>query len=200
MPNTMDINHITLFALLDYFNQSFIAKNFIINIGKYTHLSNNTKIILHLKLNNFAHLVGIRSILTMPNNTISKKIPKTFLDGILYQWILINNYEPYKIDIEKLEVFSWMKQTLSNPTYILTEDAIRKENTKFKADLIFIRQISNSNKYAFHIVGLKYENSNIYTIVSQFAIKLNRYKRIEVLFNLKKAFYIFNTNTKKIPR
>jgi hypothetical protein len=84
-----------------------------------------------------------------------------------------------------------MTQTLSNPTYILTKDAINNDKTKYNADLIFIRRVLHSDKYAFHIVGLKNESYNNFTFVSQFAIKTNRYNRINIMFNLKKAIYNF---------
>jgi hypothetical protein len=192
MPILIKKENITLLALIDYFNQSFIAKRFIINMGKYTQLNNTAKIFIDAKLNNFPHLVGISTFKVMKNNTISKKIPKTFLDGVLYRWILIDDHKYYDIDFEKVEVFSWIKQTLVNPTYILSQDSIRKENTKFNADIIFIKRIIGSSKFVFHIVGIKRQKLDEYTFVSQFAIRKDRYKGIESMFDLTKAFYTFN--------
>jgi len=117
----------------------------------------------------------------------------------LYQWILINSHKDFEIDFEKLEVFSWISQTLLNPTYILPSSAIRTSSTKFNADLIFIRKIIYSDKYAFHIIGLKDENSSNFAFKSQFAITKKRYYRIKKMFNLEKAIYNFYKEGQEYP-
>ncbi len=197
IPNLINKNKITLLALLNFFQKRFTLKPFYIDIdekienrNKLSHPSIN----IISKLNNFPHLIGISGLRDKTGKLISKSKPREFLDGVLYQWLLINSYEDYMLDLEKLEVFSWMTQTLSNPTYILTREAIRENNTKIKADLIFIRRIFSSNKYSFHIVCLKNESQNNYAFVSQFAIVTKRFYRIEKMFDLGKAIYNFYKN------
>nr|MBL0722072.1 hypothetical protein [Sulfurovaceae bacterium] len=148
-------------------------------------------ILISSKINNFPHLIGVSGVRNETGELIAKTKPKEFLDGVLYQWILLDAHTNYMIDYEKLEVFSWISQTLSNPTYILPNSAIVKRNTKFDADLIFIRKILYSDKYAFHIIGLKDEDGTNYAFKSQFAITKNRHYRLIKMFDLKKAIYDF---------
>lgn len=193
IPTFLNINDISLMALLDYFQKKFVKKSFIINLDKYfisNKLEFNTINIIS-KINNFPHLLGVNGIRDNNGEVLSKIKPKEFLDGILYQWILINAHNNYKIDYEKLEVLSWLGQTLSNPTYILSNEAINKNNTRFNADLIFIRKVTHSDKYAFHIIGLKQEKNENYTFVSQFPISKKRYHRLKIMFDLSNCLYSF---------
>jgi hypothetical protein len=194
IPKLLDKNNLTLLALLNYFQKRFASKPFIINFHNlqktFCNPPYNTINIIS-KLNNLPHLLGISGQRDKNGKIISKVKPQEFLDGVLYQWILINAHENFNLDFEKIEVFSWITQTLSNPSYILTKDAIRRTNTKFNSDLIFIRKILCSDKYAFHIVGLKNESYNNFAFISQFAISKNRFNRINIMFDLKKAIYNF---------
>jgi hypothetical protein len=102
------------------------------------------------------------------------------------------------LDEEKLEVIPWMHQTLLNPTYILPSSAIKKDGTKFDADLIFIRKILYSQKYAFHLIGLKNEKGSNFAFKSQFAISKDRYYRLKKMFDINNA--IFDFYKEKMPR
>jgi len=93
-----------------------------------------------------------------------------------------------------------MHQTLSSPTYILLSNAINSTETNFNADIIFIRRILHSDKYAFHLVGLKNENNDNFAFKSQFAISRNRQYRIKKMFDLEKAVYNFYKEKKKVSR
>ena len=191
IPTLLNHKNLTLMALLNFFLKRFVAKKFSINLDLDT-------IYIVSKPQNFPHLIGIKSLRDKDGNIINKTKPREFLDGVLYQWVLMNNYTGFDIDFEKLEVFSWMTQTLSNPTYILNKNAIKKKATKFNADLVFIRKVFHSDKYAFHIVGLKRENNNNFAFISQFAIKKRSYLRLYSMFNIKKAFFDFYKNS--VPR
>ena len=143
------------------------------------------------KANNFPHLIGVSVYKNDVSHIPLKDKIKIFLDGVLYQWILMNSNENFALDFQKIEVFPWLSQTLSNPTYILPKSAVKIENTKISADLFFIKQIYNSNKYSFHLVALKNENGDNFTFVSQFAIEKSRYYRLYKMFDLAKALYVY---------
>ena len=63
-----------------------------------------------------------------------------------------------------------------------------------------MRKIFYSDKYAFHIVGLKNEKNNDFAFKSQFAISKKRYYRIKKMFNLEKAVYDFFKERNNLPR
>jgi hypothetical protein len=193
-PYILNTDDITLLALMDFFQKKYVVNTFHVEIGKKISQQEKLKrewrsIDIISKLNNFPHLIGISGIRDKSGEIISRAKPKEFLDGVLYQWILLTYHAGYALDKEKLEVFSWMHQTLLNPTYILLSSAIKTEKTKFRADLIFIRKILFSQKYAFHIIGLKNEKNSNFAFKSQFAVTKNRHYRIEKMFDLKKAIF-----------
>lgn len=203
-PQQISKSKITLLALMDFFQKKYVSRTFKVNLRK---IPNNirevlawSKINIISKINNFPHLIGISSSRNDSGEIISRTQPKEFLDGIFYQWILLGYHENFILDFEKLEVLPWMHQTLSSPTYILLDNAINKNGTKFHADIIFIRRILHSDKYAYHIVGLKNENSNNFAFKSQFAISINRQYRIKKMFDLEKAVYDFYKEKKKVSR
>jgi len=194
-PQQISKSKITLLALMDFFQKKYVSKTFKVNLKK---IPNNireslawSEINIISKINNFPHLIGVSSSRNNVGEIISRKQPREFLDGIFYQWILLDYHENFILDFEKLEVFPWIHQTLSNPTYILLDNAIKKIGTKFHADIIFIRRILHSDKYAFHLVGLKNEKNNNFAFKSQFAIKIYRQYRLKKMFNLEKAVYNF---------
>lgn len=201
IPNYIPKDHTTLFALLNYFQKKYVFKKFILEfqVDSFQKKSPWNKVVVTNKLNNLPHLLGVKGERDSSGTVISKSKPRKFLDGVLYQWLLMNNLEDFVIDFEKLEVIPWVWQTLVMPTYILPREAIRKENTKFNADLIFIKRVYNSSQYAFHLVGLKLESGNNFTIVSQFPISKQRFNRINYLFDTKKAYYDFYKSDKKAP-
>lgn len=201
VPQTLCKDKITLFALLNYFQKKYVFKNFKIYF-KNTVLINKLKIDyikIVVKLNNFPHLLGVTTKRDTFGNIVCKKNPQKFLDGVLYQWLLLTDLEDFVIDFDKLDSFSWIWQTLIMPTYILPKEAIRKEKTKFDADLIFIKRVFKSSKYSFHLVGLRQEKENNFTIVSQFPIRKERFYKINFMFDLNKAYYKFRKSKVK-PR
>lgn len=199
IPNKLDKKLITLFALYDYFQQQYVLKPNTLYpdvMEKILHHVPWKTINIVSKTSNFPHLIGIS---TYTNDTIlipRKEKIKTFLNGVLYQWILIEANENFDIDFSKIEVFPWIKQTLSNPTYILPRAAIREDATKISADLFFIKNIFCSDKYCFHLVALKNESNNNFTIVSQFAIEKTRFYRLKKMFDLSKAIYTYKNPDK----
>jgi hypothetical protein len=108
-------------------------------------------------------------------------------------------FDDFIIDFEKLEVFSWIWQTIVTPTYIINKDEINQTHTKLKADIIFIKRVYNSKKYSFHIVALKNEIDNDFSIISQFGIKKECFNRISWMFNIENASYNFYKSNKKPP-
>jgi len=203
-PEHISTMKITLLSLLDFFQKTYVANTFKVNLSK---IPENIKVKLGWKsinivskINNFPHLIGISALRDDVGNIISRTKPREFLDGVLYQFVLLHAHEDYELDSEKLEVFPWMHQTLSNPTYILDSSSINPEGTKFNADLIFIRRIFNSDKYVFHIVGLKNESGTNFTFKSQFAITRDRQYRLKKMFDLDKAIFDFYKEKKKVSR
>jgi len=194
-PEQIDMLKITLFALMDFFQKTYVNRTFKVNLSKIPdhivtkleHLAIN----IISKANNFPHLIGVSGIRNDAGEVVSRLQPKNFLDGVMYQFLLLNYHDNFSLDLEKLDVFPWIHQTLSSPTYILSKNAINTASTKFDADIIFIRKIFNSAKYAYHIVGLKNEHADNFSFKSQFAIKIKRQYRIHKMFHLKKAVYDF---------
>lgn len=197
-PELIDFKKVTLFTILNFFQMTYVSRTFTIDLQRYPeqiqHFFNGDKFFIKSVLNNLPHLIGISSPRNEVGEVISKAQPREFLNGVLYQWLLLNSHDNYKLDFEKLEVFAWIHQTLLNPTYILLSDAINKDVTKFHADLIFIRAIYKSSKYSYHLVGLKKENIMVYNFMSQFAIKKENSYRLNYMFDTKKAIYDFYEN------
>lgn len=202
-PHYISSFKITLLALMNFFQKTYVTNTFKVNLNKIpTHVREKLdwkSINIISKINNFPHLIGISGLRDDSGKIISRILPKEFLDGVLYQWILLNNHDDFVLDSEKLEVLPWMHQTLSSPTYILLSDAINPTGTNFSADIIFVRRILNSDKYAFHLVGLKNEKDDNFAFKSQFAISKDRQYRIKKMFNLEKAVYDFYKE-KKVSR
>ena len=203
-PEQISIFKITLLALMDFFQKTYVTNTFQVKINRLPeHVREKLdwkSINIISKINNFPHLIGISGLRDNAGKIISRVQPREFLDGTLYQWILLNHHDDFILDYEKLEVLPWMHQTLSSPTYILLSDAINSEGTNFNADIIFVRRILNSDKYAFHLVGLKNESNDNFTFKSQFAISRDRQYRIKKMFNLEKAVYDFYKEQKKVSR
>ena len=201
-PDLLKSSQITLLSLMDFFQKIYVSKTFHLTLSKIPeHIKNKIEsdsINIVSKINNFPHLIGISSLRDDSGKVISRAKPQEFLDGVLYQWILLTKHTDFVLDFEKMEVFPWIHQTLRSPTYILLENAINSKETKFHADIIFIRKIHNSDKYSFHLVGLKREKDNTFAFKSQFAISKQRYHRINKMFDLTKAVYDFYKE--KMPR
>lgn len=194
VPNTVDVAKISLIGLYYYFHSTFSSKNLEVASEVFEKISGKIKyknIVVISKLNNFPHMIGVRAERDFNGSVISKIKPKLFLDGVLFQWILLNSLHDISLDISKIEVISWVKGTIKNPTYILDESGIKENNTKIDANLVFIKRLARTNKYAFHLVFLKHERDNNFAIMSQFAILKERYERINKMFNLSKSLYNF---------
>lgn len=201
IPNEINQSKITLFSLLLYFQKKYVLKNFELyfNYDSFQRQLKWERIRIKTKLSNFPHLIGIRGERNLSGQVISKSKPRKFLDGVLHQSILINAFDDFIIDFEKLEVFSWIWQTIVTPTYIINKDEINQTHTKLKADIIFIKRVYNSKKYSFHIVALKNEIDNDFSIISQFGIKKECFNRISWMFNIENASYNFYKSNKKPP-
>jgi len=194
-PEKICMSKVTLLTLMHFFQKIYVTHTFRVNLNKIPDSSLQKleweSINIISKVNNFPHLVGISGLRDNVGKVLSKVKPREFLDGVLYQYILLNNHDDFLLDYEKLEVLPWIHQTLSSPTYILPSSAILKSGTKFHADIIFVRKIFNSDKYVFHIVGLKHEKDTNFAFTSQFAITRNRHYRLKKMFNLEKAIFDF---------
>jgi len=203
-PEQITTCKITLLALMDFFQKTYVTNRFEVKLKKIPkHVREKLpweSVNIISKINNFPHLIGISGLRNNSGNIISRAQPREFLDGVLYQWILLNHHDEFILDSEKLKVLPWMHQTLSNPTYILLANAINSTGTNFNADIIFVRRILRSDKYAFHLVGLKNEKNNDFAFKSQFAITKERHYRIKKMFNLDKAIYNFYKEKKKASR
>ena len=201
IPNKIEQKNITLFSLLLYFQKKYVFQNFVLyfNFDSFQKEILRKEIKIKSKLSNFPHLIGVRGERNLSGEIISKSQPKKFLDGVLHQSILINSFDDYIIDFEKLEVFSWIWQTLVTPTYIINKDEINQMYTKLNADIIFIKRVYNSKKYSFHIVALRNEMDNDFSIISQFGIKKECFCRIGRMFNIENASYNFYKSEIKSP-
>lgn len=200
IPRAIDKNAVTLFALLNYFQKKYVFKNFILHFDDALFQKKLPwdKIELNVKLNNLPHLLGIRGERSLDGSVCRAK-PRKFLDGVLFQWVLMEALGEFVVDFEKLSVLPWMWQTMVMPTYILPKEAIKRQNSKLNADLIFIKRVLDSKEYAYHVVCLKQENGGSFTFISQFPITTQRAVRVFEMFHLKKAYYDFFKSKKKTP-
>ncbi len=200
IPRSIDKEAVTLFALLHYFQKKYVFKNFTLFCDEASFQKKLPweKIELSVKLSNLPHLLGIRGERDLDGRVCRAK-PRKFLDGVLFQWVLMEALGEFVVDFEKLSVIPWMWQTLVMPTYILPKEAIKRQNSKLNADLIFIKRITDSKEYAYHVVCLKQENGGRFTFISQFPITVQRAMRVFEMFDLKKAYYDFYKSKKKTP-
>lgn len=194
MPKILCEEDVTLLALLNYFEKNYVYRSFSIDAKRFNiplPSPELSELCIESKINNFPHLIGIRGFRDESGKVISRVHPKTFLDGIIYQWILLSSTKGYEIDCQKIEVFPWIKQTLVNPTYIFPAQAIQKKYTHFHADFTFVKRVIHSDKYAFHLVGLKQEKNGRLHFTSQFGISKQRYHQLKKMFDIKEAIYQF---------
>lgn len=190
IPALLDINKITFLALLDYFQKKYVFSNFWLDmdlfLGTRFHIAGKNKSYISAQLTNFPHLIGIKKLRDSDKKVIHRKKPQEFLDGVIYQWIVVDACGGYEIDMQKLEVFPWIAQTLSNPTYIFPKSAFNKNYTRIEADLCFARACLNSDNYSYHLIFLKYTGSNKFTLVSQFGLIKKEYFRLKKIFDFEK--------------
>jgi len=195
-PKILDINLLNYKALLFYFKDNFIKTSLTLKLVNYENngkleanfidFFSKGKINIKSQFNNFPHLIGIKN-----ERHISGYMDE-FMDGIFYETNLLEDYEKhnsesYTRDIHKIKTFSWIIETLHNPTHVFEQNAIRKKaSVKFKSDLIFARRIQNDSKYKWHIVGLKKIGGN-FVIQSNFPIKTNG--EFKKKFDLDKKIY-----------
>ncbi len=196
IPRVISNEKITLLALFNHFQKKYINKTFIVDFKNYNQTVQNnigySSIEIITKPNNFPHLIGIRGKRDDYGDVIDRHNVREFLDGVLYQWILMNAHEGINLDYNKLSVLHWIYNTLTKPAYILPKSAIKRNGRiKFDADLIFVSKIGNSQSHAYHIVGLKQEKDSRYAFKSQFAISKRDEKRFYTTFDTKKAIYDF---------
>lgn len=200
IPRSIDKNAVTLFALLNYFQKKYVFKDFMLYFDDESFQKKLPweKIELNVKLNNLPHLLGIRGERDLDGRVCRAK-PRKFLDGVLFQWVLMDALGEFVVDFEKLSVIPWMWQTMVMPTYILPKEAIKRQNSKLNADLIFLKRVLDSKEYAYHVVCLKEENGGSFTFISQFPITMQRAARMYEMFDLRKAYYDFYKSKKKAP-
>jgi hypothetical protein len=200
IPRSIDKKAVTLFALLNYFQKKYVFKHFMLHFDDESFQKKLPweNVELSVKLNNLPHLLGIRGERGLDGKVCRTK-PRKFLDGVLFQWVLMEALGEFVVDFEKLSVIPWMWQTMVMPTYILPKEAIRRQNSKLNADLIFIKRVLDSREYAYHVVCLKQEDADSFTFVSQFPITTQRAARVYEMFDLRKAYYDFYKSKKKTP-
>lgn len=174
-PKSLDIELLNYKALLFYFKDNFIKKPLTLRLTDYQtngKLQNDFANFFfdgQIKINKvkwvgFPHLIGIKDV------NIDK-----FLDGIFYEMNLLEDYKTHKGDVHKIKTFSWVIETLRNPTYVFDIKGIKAKH--FKSDLVFIRKITgncDNPKYYWHIVGLGKEvggTENEFFIRSQFPMQ-----------------------------
>jgi len=203
-PATLDLQLINYKALLFYFKDSFIKRALSLSYSNYSsndlsqiqRARQNNLVnyfcngVLNIKLthNNFPHLIGIRKPTDSNGNITNHNYIDEFLDDIFYETKLIEDYRSHRGDENKIKTFSWIYATLSFPTLILEENAIRGSHSNFKSDLIFVRKLYGSNReYCYHIVGVSKQDTCSYFIQSQFPIKTDR--EFHAKFNQRKKIY-----------
>ncbi|MDM8569447.1 hypothetical protein QUF50_08080 [Thiotrichales bacterium HSG1] len=193
-PKILDLELLNYKALLFYFKDNFIKTSLTLKFMNYEKdgkledcfigFFSNGKINIRSEFNNFPHLIGIKNELHISGYM------DEFMDSIFYETSLLEDYEKhnlnYKRDIHKIKAFSWIIETLYNPTYVFDKSAIKKkESVNFKSDLIFARMVENCT-YNWHIVGLKKLGRN-FVIQSNFPIKTKG--EFYGKFNLDKKIY-----------
>ena len=206
-PKTLDIHLLNYKALLFYFKDSFIKKPLSLKLEHYKNDKSelrsskrdvfesyfvNEKITIKVDFNNFPHLIGIKKTAGNANDYIDE-----FLEDIFYETKLLEDYKAHKGDIHKIKTFSWIFATLQNPIYIFDHDAIKKNTTNFRSDLIFVRKIKGNPEYHWHILGLKKREAEgtSFVINSQFPIASDNefYKK----FDIRKRIYSREINRRE---
>lgn len=167
-------------ALLKYYRETFLkpryldTKLYLNNIvTNQTRLNDFNNIFgngfyCETKYEEFPHLIGIK----FDKNT--RNAAYEFIQNIHYEKNLLKDYNNHGVDLEKLECYAWIKETIYKPNYICTRHAIKA--SKLNADLIFIRMIQNNNSYYAHVVCMKksdysFKGKPVYAINSQFPKK-----------------------------
>jgi len=202
-PSTLDLELINYKALLFYFKDSFIKRSLSLSYSNYAtndvsqiqrdrqnSLVNyfcNGELDIKLTFNNFPHLIGIRRPTDSSGNVVNHNYIDEFLDDIFYETKLIEDYRSHRGDENKIKTFSWIYATLSFPTMILEEDAIRGNRSNFKSDLIFVRKLYGDTEYSYHVVGVSKQDKCSYFIQSQFPVKTDR--EFHSKFNQRKKIY-----------
>lgn len=155
-----------------YINTTLYPNNQVLNTVRLNAFNSifATGFYCETKYEEFPHLIGIKF------NKNTRNAAYRFIQDIQYEKNLIEDYNSHGVDLEKLECYSWIEKTIYSPDYICTSHAIKA--SRLRADLIFIRMISNNLTYYAHIVCMKksdysFKGKSVYAINSQFAKKHN---------------------------
>ncbi len=170
-----------------------------INKLKEIYFLNEEYISINTHLDTLLHLINIDK-----NDAKEKQVLEQMIYDTVDYGKYVTNEDGFKAKVSSV---SWIKQTLENPDFIYDEDSIIAKHLNFT--LAFIRETGSGNsseKYMYHLVGLKRIKENHYTLISQFPIeKDKRFSketlRISQLHNYvqcDKPTYI--KNNKQIPK
>ena len=133
---------------------------------------------------------------------------KQVLEQMIYDTLDYGKYVTNEHGFKaKVSSVPWIKQTLENPDFIYDEDSIIAKKLNFT--LAFIRETgcgNSSEKYMYHLVGLKRIKGNHYTLISQFPIEKDRdfskdglkISQLHKYVQCDKPLYI--RNNKEIPK
>lgn len=128
---------------------------------------NQDKLMIKTEMEALLHLINVDK---------EKIKAKDIYERILYDTVGFGEYIKSETHFHsKIASIGWIKGTLNKPDFIYTDSSLIAKDLQF--DVCFIRKTGNgkaSQKYMYHLVGLKRIKGNLYTIVSQFPIEKDR--------------------------
>lgn len=138
-----------------------------INKLKEIYFLNEEYISINTHLDTLLHLINIDK-----NDAKEKQVLEQMIYDTVDYGKYVTNEDGFKAKVSSV---SWIKQTLENPDFIYDEDSIIAKHLNFT--LAFIRETGSGNsseKYMYHLVGLKRIKENHYTLISQFPIEKDK--------------------------
>ena len=173
--------------------------NIDLNKLKDIYFLNESFISINTHLDTLLHLINIDK-----KDAKEKQVLEQMIYDTLDYGKYVTNEHGFKAKVSSVP---WIKQTLENPDFIYDEDSIIAKKLNFT--LAFIRETgsgSSSEKYMYHLVGLKRIKGNHYTLISQFPIEKDRdfskdglkISQLHKYVQCDKPLYI--RNNKEIPK
>lgn len=205
-PTKLQSKYLNYKALLFYFIESFTISDTILYYNTYKNdtsrlqlkkkesfkdkFKNNLPIKINVNIYNFPHLIGYK------RSKAANKPINLFIKDILYESDLSHNYESDGCNLNKIEAFAWILETLKKPFLIYDQDGI-KQSSLLKSNMVFIRR----DKDRYHYVSLQVHSgsdNNQYYINSHHSLTEKEYRS---KFNQNKYIYKYKSqkNTKKKP-
>ena len=131
----------------------------------------------------FPHLIGIKKSPPTINSI------KQFIGNIHYEQSLIQDYTLHGMEVDKLNSFGWIKQTINDPDLVFLSDAIT--SSFLTCHIASVKKIIGNPNYHYHVVCMhktkySFKNKPVFAINSQFPKKIG----CNLQFNSNKAVFV----------